>query len=130
MQEMQEMWVKSLGWEDPLKEEIATCSSKTFLENSHGQRSLAGLGSQRVRDNSDWTCTNISLLHLSIVYLDKTIKNYTILPNCHMLQQVTFLKGCYFYIGRIITIWWTIVSKEGISPIIRVKGDILLLCVK
>lgn len=43
----------NLGWGRSLKEEIATCSSKTFLENSHGQRSLAGLGSQRVRDNSD-----------------------------------------------------------------------------
>ena len=24
MQEMQEMWVRSLGWEDPLEKEIAT----------------------------------------------------------------------------------------------------------
>ena len=27
MQEMQEMWVRSLGWEDPLEEEITTHSS-------------------------------------------------------------------------------------------------------
>ena len=27
MQEMQEMWVQSLGWEDPLKKEMATCSN-------------------------------------------------------------------------------------------------------
>ena len=27
MQEMQERWVQSLGWEDPLEEEMATCSS-------------------------------------------------------------------------------------------------------
>ena len=26
MQETQEMWVQSLGWEDPLKEEMATYS--------------------------------------------------------------------------------------------------------
>ena len=27
MQEMQEIWVKSLGWEDPLEEEMTTHSS-------------------------------------------------------------------------------------------------------
>ena len=27
MQETQEMWVQSLGWEDPLKKEMATCSN-------------------------------------------------------------------------------------------------------
>ena len=26
VQNMQEMWVRSLGWEDPLKEKMATCS--------------------------------------------------------------------------------------------------------
>ena len=26
-QELQEMWVLSLGWEDPLEEEMATCCS-------------------------------------------------------------------------------------------------------
>ena len=34
---MQETWVRSLGWEDPLEEEVAT----DFLPGeSHGQRSL------------------------------------------------------------------------------------------
>ena len=27
MQETQEAWVQSLGWEEPLEEEMATCSS-------------------------------------------------------------------------------------------------------
>ena len=27
MQEMQEMWIQSLGWEDPLEKEMATHSS-------------------------------------------------------------------------------------------------------
>ena len=36
-----EMWVGSLGWEDPLEEEMATHSS-IFPEESHGQSSLVG----------------------------------------------------------------------------------------
>ena len=27
MQDMKETWVQSLGWEDPLEQEMATCSS-------------------------------------------------------------------------------------------------------
>ena len=33
MEEMQEMWVQSLGWEDPLEEEMATHSSTLGLGN-------------------------------------------------------------------------------------------------
>ena len=36
---MQEMWIQSLGWEDPLEKELAS----VFLpRKSHRQRSLAG----------------------------------------------------------------------------------------
>ena len=34
MQETQEMWVRSLDWEDPLEEEIATSIQYSCLENS------------------------------------------------------------------------------------------------
>ena len=37
---MLETWVRSLGWEDSLEEEMATHSSILALENPHGQRSL------------------------------------------------------------------------------------------
>ena len=37
---MQEMWVRSLGQEDPLEEGMATHSSISCLENPHGQRNL------------------------------------------------------------------------------------------
>ena len=37
----EEMWISSLGWEDPLKEGMATHST-FFSGESHGQRSLAG----------------------------------------------------------------------------------------
>ena len=36
MQETQEMWVQSLGWEDPLEEEMATYSS-ILAEKSRGR---------------------------------------------------------------------------------------------
>ena len=32
MQEVQETWVQSLGWEDALEEEMATCSSSLAWE--------------------------------------------------------------------------------------------------
>ena len=36
------MWVRSLGWEDPLEEEMASHSSSLLPGESHGQRSLVG----------------------------------------------------------------------------------------
>ena len=40
MQRMQEVWVRSLGWEDPLEEKMTTHSS-ILAGKSHEQRSLA-----------------------------------------------------------------------------------------
>ena len=37
---MQETWVRSLGWEDPLDKEMVTHPSVLAWKNSHGQRSL------------------------------------------------------------------------------------------
>ena len=53
MQEMQEMQFQSLGWEDPLEEEMATHSS-VLDRKPHGQWSLAGC-SPRGRKDSDTT---------------------------------------------------------------------------
>ena len=41
MQEIQDMWIRSLGREDPVEEEMAIHSS-ILPEKSHGQRSLVG----------------------------------------------------------------------------------------
>ena len=41
IQETQETWVQSLGWEDPLEEGM-TIHSSILSGESHGQRSLAG----------------------------------------------------------------------------------------
>ena len=53
VQEMQEMWVRSLGWEDLLEREMATHSSILAWEipwrEEHGR--LYSMGSQSVRHN-------------------------------------------------------------------------------
>ena len=50
---MQETWVLSLGWEDPLEEGTATHSSNLAWETSWTEepRGLQSMGSQRVRHN-------------------------------------------------------------------------------
>ena len=55
MQETQETWVRSLGWEDPLEQEMATLSSilawrVPWTEEPGG---LQSMGSQRVGDTTE-----------------------------------------------------------------------------
>ena len=57
MQEMQEMWVQSLGQEDPLEKGMATHSSVLACGESHGQRSLAGY--------SPWGCNELDTTEAS-----------------------------------------------------------------
>ena len=45
MQEAQETWVQSLGWEDPLEKKMATYSS-ILAGRVHGQGSLSGYSPQ------------------------------------------------------------------------------------
>ena len=52
---MQETWVRSLGWEDPLEKEMAT--PPIFLPGkSHGQRSLVGYSpwGSKESDTTEW----------------------------------------------------------------------------
>ena len=48
-QKTQEMWVQSLGWEDPLEEEMATLSSIPAWEIPWTEEPGGLQGSQRVR---------------------------------------------------------------------------------
>ena len=50
VQEIQEMWVRSLGWEDPLEKEMATRSSIPAREIPWTEEAggLQAMGSQRV----------------------------------------------------------------------------------
>ena len=65
MQEMQEKWVRSLGWDDPLEKEMATHPSILAWE-SHGQRSLAGCNPWGCRVRHDWT--DWALVHGSSIF--------------------------------------------------------------
>ena len=50
-QELQETWVQSLSWEDPLEEEMATLSSilAGIIPHTEEPGRLQSMGSQRVR---------------------------------------------------------------------------------
>ena len=50
----QEMWVQSLGWEDPLEKEVATHFS-VLSGKSHGQWSLVGYRSKGIAKELDTT---------------------------------------------------------------------------
>ena len=58
---MQETWVRSLAWEDPLEKEMSTHSSM-LAGKSQGQRKLAGYSSRGPRVGHEWatehTCTH------------------------------------------------------------------------
>ena len=71
MQELQEMWVQSLGHEDPLEEEITTHSS--ILAWEIPQRNLAGYSpwGHKESDLTEELSTHTDLL--SIVALGKTL---------------------------------------------------------
>ena len=67
MREMQETWVQSLGWEDPLEEEMTIHSSILarkipWTEETGG---LQSLGLQRVRHDSATKQRHQSSLHTS-----------------------------------------------------------------
>jgi len=61
MQETQETWVKSMGWEDPVEEGMATHSSILAWKIPWAEQPgrLQSIGSQRVRHNwSNWACVH------------------------------------------------------------------------
>ena len=72
--EMRKTWVRSLGWEDSL-EEIWEPTPVFFLEESHGQRSLAGY--------SPWGCTKSDTTE----QLNTTTDSNAFSDNCSGLGQ-------------------------------------------
>ena len=70
---MQEIWVWSLGWEDPLEEETKTYSSITTwkIPRTEEPGRLQSVGLQRVRN--DWAYKHTSVFILS-PRVEKNIK--------------------------------------------------------
>ena len=70
---MQETWVQSLGWENPLEKEMAT--TPVFLPGkSHGQRSLAGYSPWNRSVGHNWATSTFSEFnHFSTVGAVKTL---------------------------------------------------------
>ena len=69
---MQESWVRSLGWEDPLEKEIATHSS-ILAWKPHGQRSLVGYTPQGSKE-SDTTERLHFLAHTHVHWVSAAIQ--------------------------------------------------------
>ena len=65
---MQEMWVQSLGQEDPLEKEMATTS--VFLPaESHGQRSLVGYHPWGCRVRHNWVMNMFIFIYLWLCWV-------------------------------------------------------------
>ena len=64
MQEMQETQVRSLGWEDPLEEEMAI-TPVFLLGKSHGQKSLMGYSPQGRKESDTTERLQYVLVHFS-----------------------------------------------------------------
>ena len=71
---MQETWVQSLGWEDPLGEGNGLPTPVFWPGEFHGQRSLVGyMGLQRVRHDRA-TFTSLHLQTLISPFLENLLK--------------------------------------------------------
>ena len=67
---MQDMWVQSLGGEDPLEEGMATHSNiLAWRMNPHGQRSLEGYSpwGQKEPDTTEQLSTHASIKPISLL---------------------------------------------------------------
>ena len=60
---MQETWVQSPDWEDPLEEGMAT-HQYSNLENCHGQKSLAGYSPWGHRVGHNWSTKHIPYISI------------------------------------------------------------------
>ena len=82
MQETQEMQFRSLGWEDPLEEEMAP--TPPLPRKSHGQRNLVGYspwGHKRVKHDLDKQQQKIPLV-LPKEHDDELMTNKCLNNNC------------------------------------------------
>ena len=71
---MQETWVHSLCWEDPLEESMAM-PLVFLLENPHGQRSLMGYNPRGCRVGHNWVTKHITWYLYCLVFDYKVLNS-------------------------------------------------------
>ena len=120
----QETWIRSLGWEDPLEEGMATHS--VFLpEECHGERSLSGYRS--MGSMSCWF-----LLYYS--HYDKTVLLFSLLPKT--LSEVKCFHPTYYELASFQTtaitclpVWATSqqgkIRRYGITWVILISDTVI-----
>ena len=99
---MQEIWVQSLGWEDPLEKEMATHSSILAWRISWTEEpgGLQSTGSQSRTQQSYFTFTVI-LVHVLQIFKKS---NYYTQSVQHSDKLVLFLiEQAYFYCSKYVT---------------------------
>ena len=80
---MQETWIRSLGWEDPLEEEMATHSSHPAWE-THRKKSgeLHAMGSQK---------SQTQLSNETTTYINNFSNSCSVLTRCLVLCKALFM---------------------------------------
>ena len=122
---MQDTWVLSLGWEDPLEEGMATLSSiLSCLKNPHGQRSLAGYHpwSGKELDMTEWQRI-AQYWELMLILVESQMLSTLPSTKCvfNTLQPVTKWRECQWKWKslsrvRLFAILWTIQSMKFSGP--------------
>ena len=95
---MQEMWVRFLGWEDPLEKEIATHSS-ILAWKIPGTEDPEGLQSMRVTKSWTWLRDKIAT-KLQIVSGDQQIIFYWIVNICIAVGHIERWTKSAYNLGR------------------------------
>ena len=93
---MQETWVWSLDWEDPLEESMATHSSM-LAWNPHWQRSLAGYSpwGPKGLDMTEWLST--AHINWSIGLYLLIFKNFTFYLNYLLTTSTCIWNSCSYW---------------------------------
>ena len=131
----QEMWVRSLGQEDPLEEGMATHSSiLAWRIPWTGQPGgLQSTGSQRIRHSwSHWTCTHtfINLSHLCVYNFTKKKRNMgaangkinSSLP--WVLLSAFAVQMLFFFFSCCLILWGTILVNKWASLVAQLVKNL------
>ena len=118
------MQVQSLGWEDPLEEEMETCSSTVFLPGkSHRQRSLEGYSLQGYKESdiTEWLNTNaclfqeLSVLHISLGLGSSLPSSQCMTQSPNLILQFAFSEHIWYHC--VSWIFWELDTRMMFSSV-------------